>query len=140
MTAAMLMLLALPTFAMALELDPAGPGESVQGMVVRVNNDGSREMFKASLTDAGKSNAQVAGQETLGSLTSENQVPFVKELDRTSSQESWCWGPVYPVYTPVYYYGPWVTVPTVYYPAPYYPQGYLCGPATTCYYYETVRR
>lgn len=122
----------------ANELDPVSAPKVSLGLILKTNPDGSKEMFKGTLSDDGKANVQKGAEEIAAILDQGDQLPFVSELDRTSSKESWCWGGGYQT---VHYY--WDYHPVVYYP--YYHHGYQysypCGPSgmSRCYYYCPMR-
>lgn len=118
--------------AMASELDAPAPADVPNALVVRVDASGKREVFKANLKAAVKSDE--AAQEALAAVADANRITpkAGSELDKTSSQEAWCY-----YYNP-YYYGSYsYGYSYAYYGYSYWyrPTYSYCGGAYSYYYY-----
>ena len=102
-------LLAAPAFAG--ELDNVNP-KAPDGLIVRELSDGSREVFKATLTQPIK-DADAAQSAITAFTATDNKITTIRtpgELDRTSSDESWFYyyvGPRYGAYNYGYAYTPY---------------------------------
>jgi hypothetical protein len=111
--------LAAVTYGHAGELDPQ-PSSAPQGLIVRVNEHGLRQVFKAgdvrSVNDAQSAEASVKANVVAQNLLTD--VQQVSELDRVTSNQAWYywWNPYYSNYFYGYnylgynyFYRPWYT-------------------------------
>ena len=114
------------------ELDPNAP-LAPQGLIVREDALGNREVFKAGFAQA-VTDSQTAERAVADYIKSENLVANVRqggELDQTTSQEAWyCW--YNPYYSYGYYYSnSWYGSYYSYYPS----YNYWYGGYNYSYYY-----
>jgi hypothetical protein len=134
------LLLACAAPAMAGELD--ANTHFSHGLIVRVNAQGAREVFKADVTSQVETadDAVAANAKFLKDANRIAQVSPGSELDRTSSSEAWFYWYA-PAYTGYYYYTYNYVAPAVaYYPAytysiAYYPTYTINAYGYQYYYY-----
>lgn len=117
---ALLLFCALPLSVFASELDPKS-NSLPQTLIVRVSEDGQREVFRTNTAVNDLVNSEASITELTTDQNKIDRIAPISELDRPSStsKASWCWGGQYndvysytsgvTYYTPVYYYqyGPW---------------------------------
>jgi hypothetical protein len=122
------MIAAPAAFAGELDVTPSAP----QGIIVRVDGNGTREVFKAAL-EAKIVDSQAAATATSQFVTEANRIQKVKsasELDRTSSNEAWCYW-----YSPSYYGSYYYSYSYANYSYSYYPTYSWNWGAYSYYYY-----